>query len=391
MSAKSNGETTVVVGMSGGVDSSVSAYLLKQQGFNVVGLFMKNWEETNDCGCCTAEADFNDVKRVCEKIGIPYYSVNFSQQYLDRVFAHFLDGLKRGITPNPDVLCNREIKFGPFLDFADKIGADFIATGHYARNEVTKHMAEPSRSAAPRHIVDAYLLKGTDPTKDQSYFLCGLSQRQLGRVIFPVGDMHKTEVRRIARELGLSTAEKKDSTGICFIGERRFNEFVKTYLGEKSGEIRTLDGEVVGTHRGLMYYTIGQRKGMGLGANRGSGGGTPPDTRRWFVIKKDIATNTLYVNNGDCPELYSRTLIADNFNFICPPTTQKFSCTAKTRYRQPDQDCVVEILGELRLPNPLLGVRVTFAEPQRAVTPGQWVVLYDGDVCLGGGEITSAK
>lgn len=369
--------------MSGGVDSSVSAYLLKKQGFNVVGLFMKNWEETNDCGCCTAEADFADVKRVCEKIGIPYYSVNFSKEYLDRVFSHFLDGLKRGITPNPDVLCNREIKFGPFLDFANKIGADYIATGHYARKDGDK------------------LLKGIDPQKDQSYFLCGLSKTQLARVLFPVGDLPKTEVRRIARELGLSTAEKPDSTGICFIGERRFNEFLKTYLGEKPGEIRTLDERVVGTHRGLMYYTLGQRKGIGLGAtndktdrNRGSGGGTHPDTQRWFVIRKDTTNNILYVNNGDCPELYSTQLTAENFNWISSPFPKGgvangdggfpnggFSCTAKTRYRQPDQECSVEIVGN--------GVRVTFSTPQRAVTPGQWVVLYDGEICLGGGEIVT--
>jgi len=376
----------VVCGMSGGVDSSVSAYLLKKQGYNVVGLFMKNWEETNDCGACTSAQDFNDVKRVCEVLEIPYYTVNFSAEYRDRVFKHFIEGLKHGITPNPDVLCNREIKFGPFLDFADKIGADFIATGHYARCEAepsSEHMAEPSRSAATRHIA---LLKAKDQTKDQTYFLCALSQKQLSRVIFPVGNLLKTEVRKIAREQGLSTAEKKDSTGICFIGERNFNNFLSQYIGDKAGLIKTLDGKTVGKHRGLQYYTIGQSKGMGIGA-------TNENTEKWYVIRKDVATNTLYVNNGECPELFSKSCIAHNFNWIIPPKmemprghVEPFECVCKIRYRQADQKCTVSVIeGGLSM------VRVDFKTPQRAVTAGQWVVLYDGEVCLGGGEISGVS
>jgi tRNA-specific 2-thiouridylase len=353
----------VVVGMSGGVDSSVSAYLLKRQGYNVVGLFMKNWEEVDDCGCCTAESDFNDVKRVCEKIGIPYYTVNFAKEYVDRVFAHFLDGLKRGITPNPDVLCNREIKFGPFLEFANKIGADYIATGHYAGVERTDGITK--------------LLRASDDTKDQSYFLCALSQKQLEKVLFPLADLHKTEVRKIAREIDLAVHDKPDSTGICFIGERKFAEFMKSHIGKNAGDIKTLDGRVVGRHDGLAFYTIGQRKGLKLGAISGIATG---DIDRWFVVKKDTETNTLYVNNGECDELFTTTLFAEKFNWITPPNGAQITCTAKTRYRQPDQECAVRVSGD--------GIRVVFMEKQRAVTAGQWVVLYDGNVCLGGGEIT---
>jgi tRNA-specific 2-thiouridylase len=356
-----NNPKTVVVGMSGGVDSSVSAYLLKKAGYNVVGLFMKNWEETNDCGCCTAEVDFNDVKRVCETLEIPYYSVNFSRQYVDRVFSHFIDGLKRGITPNPDILCNREIKFSPFIDFADKIGADYIAMGHYARLENGK------------------LKKAADQTKDQSYFLCGLNQKQLSRVIFPVGGLLKTQVRQIAKEQNLVTHDKPDSTGICFIGERNYRNFLQQYISNKSGDIKTLDGKTVGKHDGLFNYTIGQGKGMGIGA-------TNENSQKWFVIKKDIEKNILYVNNGDCPELYSASCTAHNFNWINPRGhASPFECTCKIRYRQSDQKCTVEILDTPTETGSL--VRVNFEKPQRAVTAGQWVVLYDGDVCLGGGEI----
>ena len=368
---------TVVVGMSGGVDSSVAAYLLKEQGYNVVGLFMKNWEETNDKGCCSAEHDFSDVKRVCEVLDIPYYSIDFSRQYMDNVFAHFLDGLKRGITPNPDILCNREIKFGPFLEFADKLGADFIATGHYCK------------------VKDGGLMRAHDTEKDQTYFLCALTPKQLSRVMFPLGGMLKTEVRKIAKKLGLVTSEKKDSTGICFIGERNFRNFMETYLGSQPGDIKTLDGEKVGKHGGLMYYTIGQRKGLGIGGKRtcAASSGTCVENlactfseqvpekaaTRWFVVRKDLDTNTLYVNNGDCPELYSKSLVAKNFNWIKQPANDTFECTAKTRYRQPDQECRVTLTDSCK---------VTFAKPQRAITPGQWVVLYDGDAVLGGGEIS---
>ena len=386
----------VVVGMSGGVDSSIAAYLLKQQGYDVIGLFMKNWEESDDNGCCTAERDFSDVKRVCEVIGIPYYSVNFSKEYMDNVFKGFLDGLKRGITPNPDILCNREIKFGPFLDFADKIGADFIATGHYCRVENSTVEAKfaqrrPLEGASigvddPSGVV---LLKGVDISKDQSYFLCALTQKQLSRVIFPLGNMHKTEVRKLARELGFVTSDKKGSTGICFIGERNFHNFMSTYLGNQPGLIKTLDGKTVGEHTGLMYYTIGQRKGMGIGASG-------DNSARWFVVKKDLASNTLYVNNGDCPELYSKSLVSNNFNWIkghpdASPLNGASLYTAKVRYRQPDQECTVEVLAGAGAPRRSGCVRVTFKKPQRAVTTGQWVVLYDGDVCLGGGEINCVE
>jgi len=351
----------VVVGMSGGVDSSVTAYLLKQQGYEVIGLFMKNWEEKDDDGVCTAETDFRDVQRVCEQIGIPYYGVNFAKEYKERVFNEFLSGLKNGWTPNPDVLCNREIKFGPFLKKAEALGADFVATGHYA--DIIHR--------GGRHI----LCKADDNTKDQSYFLCALSQGQLEKVMFPLAHIKKTEVRKIAGELGLVNAKKKDSTGICFIGERKIKQFLSTYLYNQKGEIRALNGQVVGQHDGLMYYTIGQRKGLAIGGKDGK-----TDTARWFVVRKDLQNNILYVNNGDCPELYSKQLNIVNFNPIKDFNGQ-IKCTAKVRYRQTDQQCVAK-----RLPNG--DVHVIFDKPQRAVTLGQWCVLYDGIEVLGGGIIT---
>jgi len=353
----------VVVGLSGGVDSSVSAAILKWQGYRVVGLFMKNWEEEGDAGFCTAEADFNDVKRVAGHIGIPYYSVNFSRQYMDNVFAEFLRGLELGYTPNPDILCNREIKFGPFLDYAKKIGAEFIATGHYCR---TRHDDEGVK-----------LLRGVDSTKDQSYFLCGLSQQQLSRAMFPVGGLLKKQVREIATALGLSNANKKDSTGICFIGERKFRDFLKNYAHNKGGDIKTLDGRVVGRHEGLLYYTIGQRKGLGIGGRKDA-----DDCNRWFVVRKDLTNNVLVVNNGECPEMFTSVLTANDPNWICttPKQGQSFRCVAKTRYRQPDQACNV-VVGAT-------SAEVVFDVPQRAVTPGQWVVFYDGEVCLGGASVT---
>jgi tRNA-specific 2-thiouridylase len=353
----------VVVGMSGGVDSSVAAYILKWQGYDVVGLFMKNWEEKDENGNCTSDADYADVKRVAEKIGIPYYSIDFSKEYMEFVFKEFLSGLEKGFTPNPDVLCNREIKFGPFLKYAQKIGAEYVATGHYCR---VSHGDKTSD-----------LLKGADNNKDQSYFLCGLSQAQISKVLFPIGELEKDKVREIAKELGFSTAEKKDSTGICFIGERNFKNFLKNYLGNKSGDIKTLDGVTVGQHEGLMYYTLGQRKGLGLG-------GTNEHTDRWFVVSKDLKNNILYVNNGECPDMFSSVLIAAEFNFISGVPAQEFDCMEKVRYRQPDQKCRATVLEDGK-------VKVTFETPQRAVTPGQWVVLYNGDKCLGGGIITSEK
>ena len=352
---------TVVVGISGGVDSSVSAYLLKQQGYNVIGLFMVNWEENDEQGNCTSEQDYEDVKRVCNKLGIPYYTVNYAKEYYERVFEYFLEEYKKGRTPNPDVLCNREIKFGPFLEFARKIGADYIATGHYA-----KKIEKDGKF---------YLAKADDDTKDQSYFLNQLSQNQLKDVLFPLAEIPKTKVREIAKELDLSNATKKDSTGICFIGERNFKNFLKNYLPAKSGEIRTLDEKIVGRHDGLMYYTLGQRRGLGIGGSKDGNG------ERWFVVSKDLEKNVLYVSQGEGEELFSSAMISGKMNWIpCPPEKQQFSCFAKFRYRQPDQAVNITVLGD--------NIRVDFVEKQRAVTPGQYVVLYDENgVCLGGGVI----
>ncbi len=346
----------IAVGMSGGVDSAVSALLLKEQGYDVCGIFMKNWDETDEFGECTAAEDYDDVRSVCDAIGIPYYTVNFTEEYWQRVFTYFLDEYKSGRTPNPDVLCNREIKFAAFKDFALSTGADYMATGHYAR------LADEG----------VHLIKGVDSNKDQTYFLCMLRREQLMRTMFPVGHLTKPEVREIARKANLPVAEKKDSTGICFIGERKFRQFLKQYLPAKKGEMRTLSGEYIGEHEGLMYYTLGQRRGLNIG-----GRGT---CERWFVVKKDIENNILYVEQGaDSAELYSRALITEEFNFINPPDwTEKRLC-AKTRYRQPDQPCMAYIEDGR--------VRLEFDDKQRAVTPGQFAVLYDGDECLGGGVI----
>ena len=350
----------VVVGISGGVDSSVAAYLLKKQGHEVIGLFMINWDEKD--GQCTAEEDYEDVKRVCAKIGIPYFSVNYAKEYYDRVFKYFLEEYKAGRTPNPDVLCNREIKFGPFLEKARQLGADMIATGHYA-----KSFSKDGK---------IFLAKAKDLNKDQSYFLNQLSQEQLSSVIFPLADLEKPQVREIAKELGLSTAEKKDSTGICFIGERNFKKFLKQYLPAQPGNICTLDGIVVGKHDGLMYYTIGQRRGLNLGGLHDGNGG------RWFVLKKDLQNNILYVSQGECEELFSSGLFADTFNWIPErPKETEFDCFAKFRYRQPDQKVHVTVLDDTH-------IKVDFAQKQRAITEGQFVVLYTQDgICLGGGII----
>ena len=354
---------TVVVGMSGGVDSSVAALLLKQQGYNVIGLFMNNWEETDDNGVCTAEQDFSDVRRVANKIGVPYYSVNFSKEYMDRVFSYFLEEYKAGRTPNPDVLCNREIKFKDFKEKALELGADYIATGHYCDilHDGGTH----------------YLLKAKDQGKDQTYFLNQLSQSQLDKVLFPLGKLDKSEVRRIAEENGLATATKKDSTGICFIGERNFRNFLQTYIPNQKGKIMTYDGKVLGEHLGLMYYTIGQRRGLGIGGQQGDEGS------RWFVIEKDLKNNILYVAHGAEDRLYSKGLLMKECNWIpCAPKTADFECTAKFRYRQPEQKCTVHIRTD--------GIEVEFAERQRAITEGQFAVFYDGDKCIGGGVIEKA-
>lgn len=355
---------TVVVGMSGGVDSSVAALLLKNQGYNVVGLFMNNWDEKDENGCCTAEKDFEDVKRVCNKIGIPYYSINFAKEYMDRVFKEFLEEYKKGRTPNPDVLCNREIKFGPFLKFAKELGADYIATGHYC--------------GVKKENGKTYLLKAKDLNKDQSYFLNQLSQEQLENVLFPLYGIEKPQVRKIAKENGLLTAEKKDSTGICFIGERNFKNFLKNYLPAKSGLIKEVkSGEVVGKHDGLMYYTLGQRRGLNIGGKQGF------ESSRWFVSSKDLKNNILWVEQGNGESLYTNYLICDKFNWIAgKPEKTEFNCNAKFRYRQPDQAVHVTVQGD--------GIKVDFEKAQRAITPGQFVVLYDGDICLGGGVIENA-
>ncbi len=353
----------IVVGISGGVDSSVAAYLLKQQGHEVIGLFMVNWEEED--GVCTAEEDFEDVKRVCNKIGIPYFSVNYAKEYYDRVFTYFLEEYKAGRTPNPDVLCNREVKFGPFLEKAKALGADMIATGHYAK-KITKDGK-------------FYLAKAKDLNKDQSYFLNQLRQDQLKEVIFPLEDIEKPEVRRIAAELDLSNATKKDSTGICFIGERNFKNFLKGFLPAQPGQVRDLSGKVVGQHEGLMYYTLGQRRGLNIGG-RSDGNG-----QRWFVIHKDLENNILYVSQGEDDELFTDALYASKMNWIPEkPEEKEFDCYAKFRYRQPDQKVHVTLVNDS-------DIKVDFYEKQRAITPGQFVVLYDENgICLGGGTIDRA-
>ncbi len=354
---------TVVIGMSGGVDSSVAALLLKEQGYNVIGLYMNNWEEKDECGACTGEEDFADVRRVANHIGIPYYSVNFAKEYMDRVFSYFIAEYKAGRTPNPDVLCNREIKFKDFKEQAYKLGADYIATGHYCD---ILHDGDTH-----------YLLKAKDQSKDQTYFLNQLSQKQLENVLFPLGKLDKSEVREIAEKNGLATATKKDSTGICFIGERNFRNFLLQYIPAQKGEIRTYDGKVLGEHLGLMYYTIGQRRGLNIGGQKGD------DGSRWFVIEKDLKNNILYVAHGEEDRLFSKGLIAKEMNFIpSVPKKKEFECTAKFRYRQPEQGCFVKIIGD--------SVEVEFKEKQRAITEGQFAVFYDGDKCIGGGVIEKA-
>ncbi len=354
---------TVVVGMSGGVDSSVAALLLKRQGYNVIGLFMKNWEETGDDGACTAETDFSDVRRVCSVLDIPYYTVNFSKEYMDRVFKYFLAEYEQGRTPNPDVLCNREIKFGPFKEYALKLGADYIATGHYCKimHDGDKH----------------YLMKAKDQNKDQTYFLNQVTQSQFEGVLFPLADLDKSEVRKIAEENGLVTAGKKDSTGICFIGERNFRKFLMEYIPAKEGDIKTYDGRTLGRHYGLMYYTIGQRRGLDIGGQKGDDG-------RWFVIEKDLKNNILYVAHGAEDKLYSKGLIMSGINFIPNvPETKEFECTAKFRYRQEEQGVKVTLLENGK-------AQVDFNERQRAITEGQYCVLYKGNYCIGGGVIELA-
>jgi len=344
----------VVIGMSGGVDSSVSALLLKEQGYQVTALFMKNWEEQDATGVCRSAQDYEDVVKVCEALDIPYYAVNFVKEYREHVFSHFLSELRLGHTPNPDILCNREIKFKVFLEKALELGADYLATGHYSQIEGQK------------------LLKGKDLGKDQSYFLYTLNRTILQKVLFPIGHLEKTEVRRIAKERGLATFEKKDSTGICFIGKRDFKSFVGGYLGYTPGDFETLCGKKLGRHDGIAFYTIGQRKGMGIG---GKG-------EAWFVVGKDPLRNVVFVEQGEHhPALYKDHLFATELSWVSlSPPSLPYACSAKVRYRQSDQPCIIESIVEGR-------ALVRFPTPQRAITPRQSIVFYDQDICLGGGII----
>ena len=361
----------VVVGLSGGVDSAVSAYLLKEQGFEVIGVFMKNWEDDDDSEYCSSNIDFLDAASVADVLGIEIEHVNFAAEYKDRVFAEFLREYQGGRTPNPDILCNAEIKFKAFLDHAMRLGAEKIATGHYARVREVDGQFQ--------------LLKGLDANKDQSYFLHRLNQSQLAKTLFPVGELEKPEVRRIADAIGLPNAKKKDSTGICFIGERPFREFLNRYIANEPGPIKNELGQRIGEHVGLSFYTLGQRQGLGIGGLkakgkvRGGGEHTP-----WFVARKDLAANTLYVVQGhDHPWLLSSALTADNLSWCAGSAPEKAHFGAKTRYRQADAGCAFATSASM--------MQLSFTEPQWAVTPGQSAVLYDGEVCLGGGIIASAE
>ena len=362
----------IVVGLSGGVDSAVTALLLKRQGHEVVGIFMKNWEDDDNDEYCSSNQDFIDAAAVADVIGIEIEHINFAADYKDRVFAEFLREYQAGRTPNPDILCNAEIKFKAFLDHAFALGADKMATGHYARVRHNPHTGLHE------------LLKGVDNSKDQSYFLHRLTQAQLSRTLFPIGELQKTEVRRIAVEAGLPNARKKDSTGICFIGERPFREFLNRYIAKTPGPIKTDLGRKIGEHQGLSFYTLGQRQGLGIGgikekgAQRGGGEHAP-----WFVARKDMQTNTLWVVQGhDHPWLLSSRLQFEDASWTASAAPTLTDCFAKTRYRQSDAACAFEALDGA-------GYALTFAQPQWAVTPGQSAVLYDGEVCLGGGVIMS--
>jgi len=357
-------QTRVIVGMSGGVDSSVSAALLLEQGYQVEGLFMKNWDEDDGTEYCTAKEDLADAQAVSDRLGIKLHTANFAAEYWDNVFEHFLEEYKAGRTPNPDILCNREIKFKAFLEYALALGADLIATGHYTRR------AERDGQTL--------LLRGLDTNKDQSYFLHAVGGEQIARTLFPVGELEKPEVRRIAEKYQLATARKKDSTGICFIGERRFTDFLKQYLPAQPGDIETTGGQVIGRHHGLMYHTIGQRQGLGIGGLQGA------SDDPWYVLHKDLERNVLVVGQGNNhPWLFSSALACSHIYWVNPlPLAEPMRLTAKVRYRQPDQACTLERTAE--------GYLIRFDEPQRAVTPGQSVVLYQDDVCLGGGVIEQA-
>jgi len=352
----------IVVGMSGGVDSSVCAWLLKEQGHDVIGLFMKNWEEADERGVCRASREYDDVAAVCNQIGIPYYSVNFVKEYRESVFDQFLADCRAGLTPNPDVLCNREIKFKTFFNKAMEFEADYLATGHYCRTE------KDSKGKS-------LLLKGSDPNKDQSYFLYAIDGSALSKTLFPVGHLLKSQVRAIAREAKLATSDKKDSTGICFIGERNFKQFLSQFLGYQKGPLLTLDGKQVGEHDGFAYYTIGQRKGLGLGG----------EGEAWFVVGKDPQKNIVFVERGENhPALFCQELIAHQLTWINEPPEFPFHCSAKIRYSQNDVPCFINAHDSDRL-------RVVFQNPQRAATPGQSIVFYDQAITLGGGIIQTVN
>ncbi len=353
----------IVLGLSGGVDSAVAAILLKQQGAEVHALHMTNWED--DDGYCTAARDLQDARQVCEQLEMPLHHVNFAREYRDRVFQYFLDEYQAGRTPNPDVLCNREIKFGVFRTYAKRLGGEYLATGHYARTRIVDG--------------EAQLLKAADESKDQSYFLHAVTADALAETVFPLGDLQKTEVRAIARDNALPVSDKKDSTGICFIGERPFREFLSTYLPANRGPMQTPEGKSVGEHGGLMYYTIGQRQGLGVGGRRDSG------DEPWYVAGKDLKNNVLIVVQGEHPLLYSDGIEISDASWIGKPPREiaagkTLRCMVKVRYRQPDQPCEVT-----QAPNERL--IVSFDEPQRAVAPGQFAVFYDGDRCRGGAAI----
>lgn len=357
--------TRVIVGMSGGVDSSVSALLLQQQGFQVEGLFMKNWEEDDGTEYCTAKEDLADAQAVCDKLGIKLHTANFASEYWDNVFEHFLEEYKAGRTPNPDILCNREIKFKAFLDYALMLGADLIATGHYVRRRDENQQT--------------LLLKGLDPNKDQSYFLHAVAGQQLAKSLFPVGEMEKPAVRALAEQYDLITARKKDSTGICFIGERRFSDFLKQYLPAQPGNIETVSGEIIGKHNGLMYHTIGQRQGLGIGGLKNA------TDDPWYVMAKDLKRNVLIIGQGnDNPCLFANALTCKEIYWVNPINLETpLNLRAKVRYRQSDQACTIKKTD--------LGYHIAFDQPQRAVTPGQSLVLYHDDICLGGGVIETVE
>jgi tRNA-specific 2-thiouridylase len=361
-SDKLNDNNLVIVGMSGGVDSSVAAYLLQKEGYEVQCLFMKNWEEDDDSEYCSAEEDLKDATIICDKLNIQLHTRNFSSEYWEKVFNYFLEEYKKGRTPNPDIICNKEIKFKTFMDCAIDMGAGHIATGHYARTAYR----------------DGYyrLLKPKDPNKDQTYFLYALNQQQLSKSLFPLENHTKSEVREIAKYLSFINSDKKDSTGICFIGERRFKDFLNRFLPAKSGDIQTTDGNIIGKHDGVMYYTIGQRQGIGIGGSKGSNG------EAWYVLAKDIERNVLIVGQGhNNPLLFGKQLQAEKVNWIAePPQQLPFKCTAKIRYRQLEQNCTITQSDNSCC-------EVYFDQPQRAITPGQSVVFYSEEECIGGGII----